>query len=95
MISKPVSVKALEGYAIHVCFADGLQGVVDLSHLAHEGIFKAWDANDLFRRVHINEYGAIAWDENLDICPDSLYLRLKGMSFDEWKHQSMDAYATN
>ena len=95
MISKPISVKALDGYTIYVCFEDGVQGVVDLSHLAHKGVFKAWDSDDLFRRVHIDELGAIAWNEDLDICPDSVYLGLKGITFEEWRRQCPETYAAN
>jgi len=85
MIQQPVFVKALEKYAIHVEFSDGVKGRVDLAHLAHQGVFRAWDNGNLFEQVHISEDGAIAWNENLDICPDNVYLKIKGLSFEEWK----------
>jgi hypothetical protein len=31
--------------------------------------------------IHIDHYGAIAWNEDIDICPDSIYLQLKGITF--------------
>ena len=78
MISKPINVKALGNYTIYVEFSDGVRGNVDLNHLAHKGVFHDWDKNNLFKKVHIDNYGAIAWSENIDICPDNVYLKLKG-----------------
>jgi hypothetical protein len=46
--------------------------------LAHKGIFHDWDKNNLFNQVYIDDYGAIAWNENIDICPDNVYLQIKG-----------------
>jgi hypothetical protein len=95
MIAKPISVKPLDSYAIYVQFADGTQGTVDLSHLAHKGVFRRWDANNLFSSVHIDSAGAIAWNEDIDICPDSVWLQLKGISFEQWQQQNQSRYATN
>jgi hypothetical protein len=90
MIAKPVEVKALNDYSIFVEFADGMQGVVDLKHLANKGIFCNWDKNNLFSQVHIDNYGAITWSEEIDICPDSIYLQLKGITFEQWKQQNLN-----
>ena len=95
MIAKPLSVKALNNYSIFVRFADGMQGTVSLEHLAHKGVFRAWDENNLFTCVHIDECGAIAWNEDIDICPDNVYLQLKGVTFEQWKQQNQKNYATN
>jgi hypothetical protein len=95
MIAKPVYVRALNDYCIFVCFDDGMQGTVDLKHLAHKGVFQAWDRNDLFNQVHIDGYGAIVWNDEIDLCPNSVYLQLKGIGFEEWKEQNEHTYATN
>ena len=95
MIPKPTFVKALNDYVIFVNFADGTQGTVDLKHLAHKGVFRNWDEDNLFARVHIDDFGAIAWNEDIDICPDNVYLQLKGITFEEWKQQNHVNYATN
>jgi len=89
MIQKPVFVKALEKYAIYVEFFDGLKGRVDLAHLAHKGVFRAWENGDLFEQVHVSEHGAIAWNDDIDICPDNVYLKIKGLSFEEWQQQKI------
>ena len=83
IIAKPIDVKALDDYTIFVCFSDGVQGSVNLKHLAHTGIFHEWDKNNLFGQVYIDDYGAIAWNDDIDICPDNVYLQLKGLTFEQ------------
>jgi len=95
MIAKPITVKALDNYSIFVGFSDGVQGTVNLKHLAHKGIFHQWDKNNLFEQVHIDNYGAIVWNEEIDICPDNVYLQLKGLTFEQWKQQHQNGYAAN
>lgn len=95
MISEPKEVKALENYRIFLKFSDGKQGIVDLSEFRGKGVFKAWDENGLFEKVHIDtETKAIAWSEDLELDVNSLYLKLVGKSFDEWKNENIE-YASN
>ncbi|MCL2103644.1 MAG: DUF2442 domain-containing protein [Kiritimatiellaeota bacterium] len=95
MIAKPIEVKALGKYSVFVEFSDGVQGVVDFASLAHKGVFCAWDKDNLFAQAHINDYGAIAWNEDIDICPDGVYLRLKGLTFEQWQQQTLNTNATD
>ncbi len=82
---KLIDVKALPNYKIWVSYADGKSGEVDLSNMKGKGVFKFWDEADNFFKVHIDETsGAIAWNEQLDICPDSVYLDLIGKNFEEY-----------
>ena len=92
MIERPLEVKALNKYTIFVSFSDGVQGSIDLKHLAHKGVFHQWDENNLFMQVHIDDYGAIAWNNDIDICPDSVYLQLKGLTFEQWQQQNQYQY---
>jgi hypothetical protein len=93
MLVKLLEIKALEKYKLYLKFADDTEGKVDLAHLANKGVFKAWEENDLFSKVYIDqETNAIAWNEMLEICPDNLYLEIKGLTFEEWKkNQVVDA----
>ena len=77
-MKKAVEVKALNGHRIWIRFADGVEGEVDLSHLAGRGVFTAWADRKVFESVHVDRNGAIAWNEELELCPDALYLRLTG-----------------
>ena len=86
-IPEPVKVKPLEKYSIHVAFSNGVEGVVDLGHLARKGVFQEWDKDDLFAQVHINDYGVIAWNDQIDICPDNVWLQLNHLTFEQWQQQ--------
>jgi len=77
---KIVSVKPESGFAIEVGFEDGTCGVVDLGDLAGRGVFRAWLEEGVFEKVKITAVGALEWPGELDLCPDSIYLRLTGKS---------------
>ena len=76
----PIAVEAREGFRIWLRYSDGEEGEVDLSDLAGGGVFSARDDRACFKSVHVTEYGAIAWSEELELCPDALYMRLTGKS---------------
>lgn len=82
-MKKAIDVRALGGYRIWLKYADGATGEVDLSHLAGRGVFKVWADRKIFERVHVDPSGAIAWSEDIDLCPDALYMRLTGTPVDE------------
>ena len=79
---RPVSVKALPNFRIWLQYSDGVEGEVDLSDLAGRGVFAAWNDVAFFNSVRLGSHGAIEWGPELDICPDSMYLRLTGKSAD-------------
>jgi len=82
-MKKAIEVRPLSGYRIWLKYADGVSGEVDLSHLAGRGVFKVWADQKVFEGVHVDPSGAIAWSEDIDLCPDALYLRLTGKAVDE------------
>ena len=77
---RPTEVKPREGYRIWLRYSDGATGEIDLSHLAGRGVFKAWNDLACFKTVHIAPAGGIAWGENVELCPDALYMKLTGKS---------------
>lgn len=77
---RPVAVKALPGFRIWLRYNDGVEGEVDLSDLAGRGVFAAWNDVAFFNTVRLGAHGAIEWGPDLDICPDSMYLRITGKS---------------
>ena len=80
---KPVEVKTLPGYRLWLRYTDDVEGEVDLSHLAGRGVFAAWDDYQVFENVHIGANGAIAWNDDIDLCPDALYLQITGKTPEE------------
>ena len=80
---RPTAVEPREGHRIWLEYSDGSAGEVDLSHLAGGGVFEAWNDRAHFAAVRITEYDAIAWGEELELCPDALYMRLTGKSLEQ------------
>lgn len=79
----PVSVRPLPNYCIYLEFADGVKGEVDLSDLAGKGVFQIWNNYSFFEKVHLGPDRQIQWDEEIELCADSLYLRLTGKTPEE------------
>ena len=80
---KPIQVKPLPGYKLWIEYTDGVAGEVDLSHLAGKGVFALWNDDDAFERVYIDDSDAIAWSEEIALCPDALYMRITGKTLEE------------
>jgi len=77
---RPTTVRALPNYRVYIEFADGAKGEVDLSDLTGQGVFHRWNDYNFFEQVHSGDHREIKWDDDIELCPDSLYLKLTGMS---------------
>ena len=77
-MTRPVKVEPLSGYRLRVRYADGVEGIIDLSDQVGHGVFAPLGDEAFFRRVRIGDHGQIAWSEDLEICPDSAYLEITG-----------------
>ena len=80
---RPVSVRTLPGYRLWVKYSNGAEGEVDLSHLVGRGVFSLWNDYSAFQKVYIGEHGEIAWSEEIDLCPDSIYMKITGRTPEE------------
>ena len=80
----PIDVKPLDNYRIWVQYSDGVEGIADLTHLAGRGVFALWNDYRAFQAVHIGPSGEIAWSDEIDLCPDALYLRITGKKPEEF-----------
>ena len=74
----PIEVKPQENYRLWVKYSDGVEGIVDLSDLVGKGVFALWNDYREFQKVHIGPSGEIAWSEEIDMCPDAIYLKIAG-----------------
>ena len=83
MLIRPTAVEPREGYRIWLRYSDGVTGEVDLSDLAGHGVFAAWQDRAFFESVRLIEGGAVAWGEDIDLCPDALYLEITGKAVEE------------
>ena len=75
-MTRPTEVEPRDGYRLWIRYTDGAAGIVDLSHLAGRGVFKAWQDLTFFRSVSLTANDAVAWGEDIELCPDALYMRL-------------------
>ena len=82
-IIRPTDVEARGGYRIWLRYSDGVDGEVDLAHLAGRGVFAGWRDRAFFEAVRLTEAGAIAWGDDIELCPDALYMDLTGKAVEE------------
>ena len=73
----------MENYRIWLRFSDGIEGIASLSEFAGKGVFELWDVDDAFQTVRIGEGGGIEWGDQIDLCPDALYLKVTGKTPEE------------
>jgi hypothetical protein len=76
MLPRPVAVKPLPGFRLWLRYADGAEGVVDLSDFAGRGVFSIWNDPQCYLAVSLGPGDAIHWTDEVELCPDALYLRL-------------------
>jgi len=86
MFPKILEIKPKEKYKLWLRYSDNTQGEVDVSHLVNKGVFKYWSDYKNFIKVKIDkETGSLYWTETVELCPDSMYLKLLGKSFEDFK----------
>ena len=75
---KITRVSVLKDYRLELTFDDGEFGVIDLSDLVGKGVFELWRDSAFFEQVQIGSIGELVWKDKIDLCADSLYLKLTG-----------------
>lgn len=75
---KIIIVSALKSYHLELVFDDGVGGMVDLSDSVGKGVFTLWRDPHIFEQVQIGSFGELVWLDKIDLCPDSLYLKITG-----------------
>lgn len=77
-MNRPTKVEPRSNYRIWLQYDYGSSGEVDLSNLAGRGVFALWDEAEQFEAVFVTPDGGIAWGEDIELCPDALYIQLTG-----------------
>ena len=72
-----------EGYRLWLSFSDGVEGEIDLSGFAGDGVFQVWNDRACFESARVTSYNAVAWTEDAELCADALYMQLTGTSAEE------------
>ena len=73
----------MQDYQLELEFADEEKGIVDLSHLVGKGVFVLWDDYSKFESVRIGTSGELIWSDQIDLCPDSLYMQITNQKPEE------------
>jgi hypothetical protein len=71
------SVKPLPDYKLELIYANGFSGVYDVTCLLEYEVFSKLKKIEVFNLVH-KSYNAVVWNEEIDLCGDSLYLKITG-----------------
>lgn len=66
-------VTPLDGYKLYLEFSNGEVGIYDCTHLLDFGVFRELKNVGYFKKVMVIA-GTVAWPNEQDICPDTLYL---------------------
>jgi plasmid maintenance system killer protein len=75
MIPHVTSVRVVDQYRVHLTFADGASGEVDLEPRMWGPVFEPLlQDRDLFNSVRVNhEWGCIEWPNGVDWSPETLH----------------------
>ena len=82
-LPRPIDVEPRDGFRVWVKFDDGEEGVVDYSDIPRDGVFAVWNDPEFFKQVRISEFKCLEWPGELDLCPNSTYMRLTGKTVEE------------
>ena len=88
MFPKLVEVKPLTDYNISLKYSDGVSGNVSLKSLSDTEVFSNWKTGTDFSRAFIPRENVIAWSDEMEVDADSLYLELRGISFEQLKKEN-------
>ena len=73
---RPTLVRPRPDYRLYLEFSDGTKGEVDLSGLIGKGVFEVLKDQNFFERVHIGDHREIRWNDEIELCADSLYMEV-------------------
>lgn len=78
MIPKVIKAEYVRGYVIHLRFADGSEGDVDLSQELYGEMFEPLKDHEFFTSFTVHpEFHTLCWPNGADIAPEYLYDKVK------------------
>lgn len=69
---RAISVEVLPDFLLKIKFNNNEEKIFDVKKIYNLPCFKPLQNKEFFKTVRI-EYGSIAWDNDIDYCPDCLY----------------------
>lgn len=81
-----VSLECLDDFTLKLTLDDGKAGILDCKpFIAQGGVFSKLRDIAVFRRAKINrELGVVAWDDKIDIAPETAYSLATGSPLPAW-----------
>jgi len=78
MIPRVVEARYIQGFVIHLRFADGTEGDVDLCDELYGEIFEPLKDRAFFRQFFVQpEFHTLTWPNGADFAPEFLYEKVK------------------
>ncbi|MDP9291690.1 MAG: DUF2442 domain-containing protein, partial [Verrucomicrobiota bacterium] len=65
-------------------YSGGAEGEIDLSEFANKKLFAAWKNSAFFQKVHGGPYRLIRWNDEIELRPDSFYMKLTGETAEQF-----------
>jgi Protein of unknown function (DUF2442) len=81
-----ISVLPLDGCKLDLKFEDGVEGIIDLIELKGKGVFEYWNDENNFKNFIVTNMNKLEWNENLDMDPDSFYLKIIKKTYQEFQN---------
>lgn len=75
------TVKPIINYRLLIVFDNDETRIFDVNPYLEKGIFKALKSKEIFNSVRAVE-GTVQWENEADLCPDTLYLESVSASAD-------------
>lgn len=76
-----IACRAEHPYKLWLRYDDGKEGIVDLEEYLTMAPFQRWKQPGFFENVKIKRGRRVYWDEEIDLCPDVLYMKLAGHDY--------------
>ena len=78
MIPRVETAEYVGEYTVHLRFADGAEGDVDLAEELHGELFEPLRDPDVFRRFSVHpEFRTLCWPNGADLAPEFLYEKVQ------------------
>lgn len=78
MIPRVITVQYKYDFVVHVRFADGIEGDIDLGDELHGEIFEPLKDLALFKKVFVHpEFQTLCWPNGADLSPEFLYEKIQ------------------
>jgi hypothetical protein len=77
MIPKVIAAQYAHDFTVHIRFADGTEGDVDLSDELYGEVFEPLKNINIFKKLSVHpEFHTLCWPNGADLAPEFLYDRI-------------------